>query len=204
MGGPNPRQRWRFRARSIRALSPRRRLARRRASRRCPTAGTTARSSRAKAGNASIAPFTSMRLPFLAYPVPRSLCAGIRPGLGSPLSHLLRNRADPSHTCTRTGFTPAISAPGLGSPLPLLLRDWAHPSHICIATGLTPATSAPGMGSPLPHLSPAPLPQVHRAVPARHTRRANRRRPLPHGGATSIRVLRRCGRRMGPELDRLP
>ena len=168
MGGPNPHQRRR-------GLDPRivsTPSARRRASRRCPTAGTTARSSRAKAGNASIAPFTSMRLPFLAYPVPRSLCAGIRPGLGSPLPHLHRNRARLSHTCTRTG--------------------------------LTPATSAPGLGSPQPHLSSAPLPQVHRAVPARHTRRANRRRPLPHGGATPIRVLRRCGRRMGQAGARSP
>jgi hypothetical protein len=65
------------------------------------------------------------------YPSSRTLClAAFAPGLGSPLPHLLRNRARPSHTCTRTGLTPATSAPGLGSPQPYLHRDWAHPSHI--------------------------------------------------------------------------
>jgi hypothetical protein len=53
------------------------------------------------------------------------------PGLGSPLTHLRRDRAhhmhrdwaQPAHICTGTGLTCA---------------------HICTETGLTPATSAPG------------------------------------------------------------
>jgi hypothetical protein len=53
------------------------------------------------------------------------------PGLGSPLPHLRRDWARPSHICAGTGLPPPTSAPGLGSPLPHLRRDWARPSHIC-------------------------------------------------------------------------
>jgi hypothetical protein len=87
------------------------------------------------------------------------------PGLGSPLPHLLRDWAHPSHIYSGTWLAPATSAPGLGSPLPHLLRvglgsplphllrdglgsplphllrDWARPCHICSGTGLAPATS---------------------------------------------------------------
>jgi hypothetical protein len=44
------------------------------------------------------------------------------PGLGSPLPHLHRDWARPSHICTGTALTPATSAPGLRSPLPHVHR----------------------------------------------------------------------------------
>ena len=46
--------------------------------------------------------------------------------LGSPLPHLRRDWAHPSHICAGTGRTPATSAPGLGPPLPHLRRDSAR------------------------------------------------------------------------------
>ena len=58
------------------------------------------------------------------------------PGLVSPLPHLHRDWARPSHICAGTGLAPATSAPGLGSPLPHLRRDWACPGHVCAGTGL--------------------------------------------------------------------
>jgi hypothetical protein len=74
-------------------------------------------------------------------------CTGLAPatsapGLGSPLPHLRRDWAHPSHIRAGTGLTPPTSAPGLGPSLPHLRRDWAHPcphlrrdwarpAHIC-------------------------------------------------------------------------
>jgi hypothetical protein len=49
------------------------------------------------------------------------------PGLGSPLPHLHRDRANPCHICTETALAPATSAPGLGEPLPLLCTGTGRP-----------------------------------------------------------------------------
>ena len=108
----------------------------------------------------------------------------------TPCPHLRRDWARPTHICTGTGRTPAISAPGpplptsapgLGSPLthlhrdqahpcPHLLWDWARPCHICSGTGLAANTSAPtGLtaatsttGLARPSATPAPGPGLSR------------------------------------------
>ncbi len=87
----------------------------------------------------------------------------------SPLPHLHRDRADPSHICTGTGLTSSTSTPGLGSPLPYLHFDWAHPAQICTGTG----PSAPGMGmAPRSRMRACALLFLHRT--ACHRRKSAR------------------------------
>ena len=80
-----------------------------------------------------------------------------------------------THTCSRTGRTPATFEQQLGSPLPHPHRNWAHPrrhqslgcAHSChIRTGTgwllgsPPPTSARGLGSPAPTSALAVQPVV--------------------------------------------
>ena len=58
------------------------------------------------------------------------------PGLGSPLPHLHRDWAHPSHICTGTGLTPPTSAPGLGTPQ--VEHGAALVEHAILLAGMSP------------------------------------------------------------------
>ena len=57
-------------------------------------------------------------------------------GLGSPLPHLHRDWAQPSHACTGTGLTPPTSAPGLGTPQ--VEHGAALVEHAILLAGMSP------------------------------------------------------------------